>query len=119
VVEGLLGRKLRIRQHYDIYTEIARANAERGLIGGKGDFTLDAISRRNLARGKIDHGSNVRNLCQQGRYGQIMNYCLDDVHLTRDLFAHICRDGGLINLGGGFLPLLVPDHIAKIFARST
>jgi DEAD/DEAH box helicase domain-containing protein len=119
VVEGLLGRRLRIRQHYDIYTEIARTNAERGLVGGKGDFTLNSVAKRNLGRGKIDHGANARNLCMQGRFGALFNYCLDDVHLTRDLFAHICRDGGLINLGGGFLPLPVPDYIAHVFARST
>jgi hypothetical protein len=113
VVEGLIGRKLRLRQHYDIYTEVARANAERGVIGGKGDFTLEKISRRNLGRGKIDHGSNAKLLCQRGQFGALFNYCLDDVRLTHDLFLRICRDGGLINLGGGFLPLPVPEYIAK------
>jgi hypothetical protein len=117
VVEGLLGRRLRLKQHYDIYAEIARANAERGLVGGRGDFTLDAVSKRNLGRGKIDHGHNARSLTLSNKFGQLFNYCLDDVHLTRDLFARICRDGGLINLGGGFLPLPVPDYIAAVFAK--
>lgn len=117
VVEGLVGRKLRIKQHYDIYVEIARANAERGVVGGKGDFTLSAVSKRNIGRGKIDHGSNAKMLASTGRFGQLFNYCLDDVHLTYNLFARICRDGGLINLGGGFLPLKVPEYIAKIFAQ--
>ena len=117
VVEGLLGRRLRIKQHYDIYTEMARANAERSIVGGKGDFTLDTVSKRNLGRGKIDHGENARELARKGHYGALFNYCLDDVHLTRDLFVRICRDGGLINLGGGFVRLSVPEYVAQGFAR--
>jgi hypothetical protein len=117
VIEGLLGRKLRLKGRFDIYEEMARANAERGIVGGKGDFTLDAVSKRNLGRGKIDHGHNARTLTMQGKFGQLFNYCLDDVHLTYDLFARICRDGGLINLGGSFLRLPVPDHVAILFAR--
>jgi len=118
VVEGLIGRKLRLKSTYDIYTEIARANAERGLVGRKGDFTLDAISKRNLGRGKIDHGSNAKALALSGNWGKLFNYCLDDVHLTRDLFARICRDGGLNNLNGSFLNLPpLPEWIVAEMAR--
>lgn len=113
VVEGIVGRKLRIKQQYDIYVEMTRANAHRGIVGRKGDFTLDAVAKRNLGRGKIDHGSHAKELVQQGRWGQLMNYCLDDVHLTHDLFAKICRDGGLNNLNGGFVNLpAIPEWIA-------
>ncbi len=115
VIEGLIGRKLRIRQHFDIYCEVARANAERGIVGAKGDFTLDAIAKRNLGRGKIDSGENAKHLTATGQFGKLFNYCLSDVELTRELFRRICRDGGLINLGGGFLPLSVPEHIARDF----
>lgn len=113
VMEGLLGRKLAIRQHFDIYTEMARANAERGVVGGKGDFTLGAVAKRNLGRGKIDSGENAKHLTATGQFGKLFNYCLSDVELTRALFRRICRDGGIINLGGGFLPLTVPEHIAR------
>ena len=113
VIEGLLGRKLRIRQHFDIYTEMARANAERGIVGGKGDFTLDSVSKRNLGRGKIDHGENAKALTATGQFGKLFNYCLSDVELTRELFKRICRDRGMINLGGGWLSLTVPDYIAR------
>ena len=105
VIEGLVNRKLRLKQSYDIYTEIAAANAERGLVGRKGEFTLDAIAKRNLGRGKIDHGSNAKALAEAGYWGKLFNYCLDDVHLTRDLFARICRDGGVKNINGTFLNL--------------
>lgn len=111
VVEGLLGRALRLRDRYDIYVEMARTNAFRGIVGTKGDFTLDAVAKRNLGRGKIDHGGNARELARRGQWGKLFNYCADDVHLTHDLFVRLCRDGGLINLNGKFLPLPVPEHI--------
>lgn len=110
-LEGLVHRRIRLKNHIDIYVEIVRTNAERGVIGQKGDFTLDAISRRNLGRGKIDHGSNAKELARTGQWGKLFNYCADDVHLTRDLFAKMCKDGGLINLRGKFLSLPTPDWI--------
>ena len=109
-IEGLVGRRLRLPAHFDIYVELARANASRGITGQKGDFTLDRLSKRNLGRGKIDHGANARELARTGQWGKLFNYCADDVHLTRDLFARICRDGGLMNLGGKFTPLVVPER---------
>lgn len=118
VIEGIIGRKLRLRASYDIYTEIAKANANVGIVGRKGDFTLDAICKRNLGRGKIDHGSNAKNLMTRGEWGKLFNYCLDDVHLTRDLFARICRDGGLKNLNGGYITLPpIPEWYAASMAQ--
>lgn len=116
VIEGLIDRKLRLKGRFDIYEEMAQTNAARGIVGGKGDFTLDAVCKRNLGRGKIDHGANARTLTMQGKFGALFNYCGSDVQLTKDLFARICRDGGLINLGGGFVSLPVPEHV-RAFAR--
>lgn len=108
-LEGLIHRRLRLADHYDIYVELTETLAKRGITGQKGDFTLDRLSKRNLGRGKIDHGSNARELARTGQWGKLFNYCADDVHLTRDLFARICRDGGLINLGGKFTSLCVSE----------
>lgn len=117
VIEGLIGRKLALRGRYDIYEELTQQNAVRGIVGGRGDFTLDSVSKRNLGRGKVNHGSNAKMLTQRGRFGELFSYCLSDVELTRALFTRICRDGGITNLGGGFLPLPVPEYIAREIAR--
>ncbi len=109
-LEGVVGRRLRIAKHIDIYAELARHYAERGITGQKGDFTLDRIAKQNLGHGKIDKGGNVFELIRLGQWGKIFNYCASDVYLTRDLFAVICRDGGLINLGGQFTSLHIPDR---------
>ena len=108
-LEGLVSRRLRIKSSYDIYVELVRAYARIGKHGTKGDFTLDAMSKRNLGRGKIDHGSNAKELAQRGRWGKLFNYCADDVHLTYDLFRKLTEDGGLIGLRGQFISLPVPE----------
>jgi hypothetical protein len=118
VIEGLIGRKLQLKMTYDICVTVFKANADRGLVGRKGEFTLDAISKRNLGRGKINHGSNAKKLAQTGQWGKLFNYCMDDVHLTRDLFARICKTGGLNSLNGTFLTLPpLPEWIAASMAQ--
>ena len=109
-LEGLVGRRLVLKAHYDIYEMVARANRKKGKYGQKGDFKLDRLSKQNLGRGKIDHGSNVFDLIKRGQWGKVFNYCASDVYLTRDLFALMCRDNGLITLGGQFTSLIIPDR---------
>lgn len=112
VVEGLVGRRLALRHHFDIYAELARAGAERGLVGTKGDCTLDRIAKRNIGRGKINHGSHAKELAQQGRWAQLFSYCADDVRLTRDLFKYVCEHGGLHAMTT-YVTLDIPDWLCK------
>jgi DEAD/DEAH box helicase domain-containing protein len=100
VMEGLARRALRVRKHYDIFEALSGACAKRGIKTGKGDLTLDRISRRNLGRGKIEHGGNAKELARTGKFGKLFRYCGDDVHLTFDLFMKIVETDGLIGPGG-------------------
>lgn len=109
-VEGLVGRKLAIRNHIDLYAELARVMAERGFVGTKGDMTLDATAKRTLGRGKINHGSHAKELAAKGRWAQLFNYCADDTRLTRDLFYYVCEHGGLIG-PKGFVLLDLPEWL--------
>jgi len=112
-LEGVVGRCLALREHVDLYREVARINAERGVVGQKGDFTLDAICRRTLGRGKNDSGAHAPQLAREGRWAQLFHYCLNDVRLTTDLFLHVCRKGGLVNVGRTFLPVPLPQWITR------
>jgi len=94
-IEGLVNRRLRITEGFDIYAALALALGVQGFIGQKGDLTLDRISKRNLGRGKSDHGANAKQLAARGQWGKLFNYCSDDVHLTHDLFWKAVTDGGL------------------------
>lgn len=116
-VEGRLGRSLRLKTHIDIYTEIAQENARRGIKTAKGDLTLDAICRRNLGKGKIEHGSHAKALAAGGRWAELFNYCLDDVHLTYDLFKYICTNDGVHNVARGWLPLTIDPWIKEMMVQ--
>jgi len=113
VIEGVLGRKLQIKQHYDIYAEISKANAHMGVIGRKGEFTLDAVARRAFGRGKNGHGANITVLLKEQRYGELFNYCANDVRLTRDLFEYIRENNGIPSTNNRFLTLAVPDWLKQ------
>ena len=117
-VEGLVGRKLALRNHVDLYQEIAAAGAQRGLVGSKGDCTLDRISRKNLGRGKINHGGNAKELALQGRWAQLFNYCADDVYLTKKLFEYACEHGGL-HVMTTFMTLDLPEWLRKAGLESS
>jgi DEAD/DEAH box helicase domain-containing protein len=112
VIEGLVGRKLALRYHIDIYALLARALAEQGFVGTKGDCTMDRITRRTLGRGKINHGSHAKVLAAQGRWADLFSYCMSDVQLTRDLFLYICEHGGVIG-PRGFISLDVPEWLRE------
>lgn len=111
VIEGLSNRNLRLRQHIDLYTEIARALAAVGHRTTVGDLKLDTVCRRNLGRGKIDSGAHAKALAADGRWADLFNYCLDDVHLTHDLFRYAAHHGGVHVTGYGWLPLTFPPAI--------
>jgi len=114
VIEGVLGRKVAIKHHYDVYTEISKANAQRGIVGYKGDFTLDSVCQRTIGRGKIFHGSNIKTLIAEKRFGELFNYCSDDVHLTYDLLKSIGKNGGIQSINNSALPLPRPNWMFSL-----
>lgn len=111
VIEGILGRKLRLREHLDLYALIARTNASKGLVGTRGDLTLDAVCRRAFGRGKVGSGAHAPDLYSAKHYGALFNYCGYDVRLTRDLLLHIAKHGGVQNFTGSFLELAISPRV--------
>lgn len=111
VIEGILGRKLALNYHYDILEEATHAAALQGLRRHRGDWTLDNVCKRTLGRGKIEHGSHAKQLATGGRWGNLFNYCLDDVHLTHDLFRYIQEHDGVVRPDKGFLNLTLPEWL--------
>lgn len=111
--EGIWGRRLRIKSHVDLYALIARTNAHKGIVGRRGDFTLDAVCRRTFAQGKIGHGAFAPDLVKQGRWGELYNYCAHDVRLTRELLLHIVRDGGIVDHNHSILKLQLPANVLR------
>ena len=56
---------------------------------------LDALAKANLNAGKTGHGLHAVTLYREGRLGELRDYCLHDVRLTRDLYELAKRQGYL------------------------
>ena len=112
VVEGILGRRLALREHIDLYEEVKRGLSKLGQRGRKGEYTLGAICSRTLGgQGKLESGALAPDLAKDGLWARLFRYCADDVRKTRNLFGHIQSEGGIISVNQTFLPIELPNHL--------
>lgn len=88
-----------LTEHYDLLQEIWSAYGKR--FKGSG---LDTMCSANGLGGKTGHGALAPVMWQQGKLGSVIDYCLMDVKLTRDLFL-LSQRGPLKNPVGGELNL--------------
>jgi hypothetical protein len=63
-------------------------------------FGLDRISELNTGKRKTGIGSSAAILWQQGQYGTVIDYCLQDVNLTKQLIDIVLDKGELIGPRG-------------------
>lgn len=85
---------------YDILTNIYAAVGLSGSWDYKthGGFSLGAVCEANGIEGKSGNGADAPFDWQDGKYEEVMNYCLHDVNpMTKGLVDKIFCDGGLIN----------------------
>ena len=83
VVFGVTGRYITVPQ-YDILKEIYGALGKRV----KG-FKLDDVAKNTLNAGKCGNGEFATALVAKQHWGKLFTYCLNDVHLVRELYNHI------------------------------
>jgi DEAD/DEAH box helicase domain-containing protein len=76
---------------YDILQEIRTARG--GNFSGHG---LGPMCERNFNTEKSESGAMAPINWQRGKHGTVINYCLHDVHLTRQLFEAVF-DGPLVS----------------------
>lgn len=63
-----------------------------------GNWGLDVVVRGTLkAPGKIAHGSKAPEWYQAAEWGKVVNYCVDDVTLERDLAIFMDKYGYVVN----------------------
>lgn len=58
-----------------------------------GGWGLDVVCQATIDRGKTGYGGGAPLLYQQGKWVELINYCLEDVRLTRDLCRFIDERG--------------------------
>lgn len=89
---------------YDILAEIWERLPRRM----KG-YRLNDCSAANFHEFKTGNGAHAPVLWQQGKFGQVIDYCMDDVRLTKMLFDRILETGGIVDpLTMGHLALRAP-----------
>lgn len=85
---------------YDILEEIWRAlrlPADGFIPSLHGGYSLEAMCQANFRVAKSASGANAPVLWQQGRIGSVIDYCLNDLRLTKMLLDRIIRCGALAN----------------------
>lgn len=84
---------------YDILAEIWRALD----LGPDYDprthsgYSLDAMCYANFNLSKVRTGAVAPSLWQRGEIGTVIDYCLQDIYLTKRLLGQIIRCGALAN----------------------
>lgn len=84
---------------YDILVEVWRG------VGLGPDFSypshlgygLEAICAINFGMGKSGHGAHAPIQWQRGNYGDVIDYCINDVRITKTLLDRIIGRGSIIN----------------------
>ena len=74
---------------YDILAETwaaAGLSATWGRAATHGGYGLDRIARATFGEGKTGDGANAAIAWQRGRIGEVIDYCLQDIRLTKGLF---------------------------------
>jgi hypothetical protein len=108
--EGLLGRKLVLKESLDLLLCVKEGLGRQGIHSWKrGQYTLGAVCQRTLGRTKTGEGK----LAPQLPPGQMFRYCGNDVRLTRDLYEHILREGGIISVDGTVIPVDLPAYLKE------
>lgn len=91
------GITIPLNRHYDLLREIWRAA---GLVpffaseAHKG-FSLDLCAHANFDEAKSGNGAYAPVQWQRGEYGAVIDYCLQDVRLTKKLIDKVVFDGWL------------------------
>lgn len=78
-----------IETNYDLLCEVRVASGQPAkYVKGKtkAGYNLDALATANLGKAKTGHGALAPELWQQGKYHEVIRYCLNDVMLTKQLF---------------------------------
>lgn len=79
---------------YDLLKEIAIADKTPNNFAG---LSLDTVSRANFSTAKTGHGAKAPILYQTKNFGELFDYCLNDVRLTKRLLDKIIRTGHITN----------------------
>lgn len=101
-------------KHFDILRQIWKAE---GYDPDKFDFRthanygLDACCWENFGIRKTGNGALAPIDWQQGRFGEVIDYCLNDIRMTKQLFDKIRLDGYIISPKDPSKHIIIPFEV--------
>lgn len=103
------------RKSYDILAEMWEASglSRTFQYPTHAGFSLDNTAMLNLREGKTGNGGAMAPVeWQRGNVGMVIDYCLQDIRLTKGLFDRIISNGGLRSpkVAGTFLEMRNPSR---------
>lgn len=102
VLSGVTNRYITVRQ-YDMLQE-----AWHGVGFRQKGWKLGQVAERTLKLAKNGHGEFATALVARGAWGRLFDYCLNDVHLVRQLWNHVVDVGWLPDPEGNEIHLSLP-----------
>lgn len=106
IIEGIWGEKVHVKHHLDLLQLIWEAS---GTTGHRGGYRLTECCERSLGIEKSGESAMAPELARQGEWNKLIDYCLNDVFITRKLFIFAQENGGIISPEGDLLPLEFPS----------
>tara|TARA_Y100000310_G_C20409555_1_gene681264 strand:+ start:97 stop:753 length:657 start_codon:yes stop_codon:yes gene_type:complete len=97
---------------YDIWASIMQMVPDGP--GMRRGFALKDMLKANGMAPKSGLGSDAPKWAQRGRWGRLINYCLDDTRLTLQLLRLACADVMISPKVGGYLKIKKPWEVVKI-----
>lgn len=97
-------------QGYDLLAAIWALDPGRKLESGLN--SLDAICQANGLLAKEMDGAKAPRLWQQGRYAEVIQYCMNDVVRTRALFEMVCAGQPILRGDGRPITLPLPTQFS-------
>lgn len=94
---------------YDIWAQIVDTQSP----GQRAGFSLNNMLKANGLEAKSGEGGNAPKLAQSGRWGELINYCLDDTRLSVQLLRLLCNDMMRHPKNGGYMQVAKPWEVVK------
>jgi len=108
VLEGVLGRNLVLKSHIDLLQLIWE------VVGREKGYKLTECSERALGTAKNGDGLLAPQLAEDNKWATLLDYCLNDVHLTRNLFLFAQKHGGIKDIDDEILVLPFPPWFKDV-----
>ena len=113
VLTGVLERDLAFPFHLDLLQVIWDSFPPYETRFQKG-YKLTEVCRRTLGIEKTGEGALAPELADKGLWGELFDYCLNDVHITRQLARFVQDHGYILNKSDDRMELKLPDWVKDL-----